>query len=102
MKVERGGSRGRLSAFLHKATGWEPKKAPGVSKRERCVRRLARAIRRANRAGADTRPRPHAKRAQNRDTPVPPFAWKEAPMTATDPAPPWPHSPAETAPHDGT
>ena len=37
---------------------------PRFSRRERCVPRLARAIRRANRAGADTRPRPRRIRAE--------------------------------------
>ena len=91
MKVERGGFRGRLSAFLQKATGWGPKKAPGVSKREGCVRPLARAITRANRAAAK-RPPAHA-HARSRETrakqghSVPPFAWKEARMTVNDPRP---------------
>jgi len=50
-----GGFRGRLFAFLRREAMAGAEKSPGGNERERCVRRLARAIRCANRAGADRR-----------------------------------------------
>ena len=91
MKVERGGFRGRLSAFLQKAMAGGREKHPGGNGQARCDRRLARAIRRASRAAAIRPPAaPRARPrngARNRDTPVSPLAWKEARMTAIDPRP---------------
>ena len=61
----------------------DSKKYP-QNRRETCALRLARAIRRTNRAGADTRPRPRGLRAKQ-GPPLPAGQGDE--MTATDPRP---------------
>ena len=66
MTIERGGFRGRLSAFLRReAMAGDREKDPGAGRRGRCARRLARAIRRVNRAGAKRPPALARRRARD-------------------------------------
>ncbi len=66
MGVERGGSRGRLSAFLRREARAGAEKSLGGNERETCALRLARAIRCANRAGANARWRARARKQDTR------------------------------------
>ena len=65
--------RGRLFALLQREAMAGAEKSPGGRRREKCALRLARAIRRANRAGANARWRAQARRQDTRAKRVPPF-----------------------------